>query len=114
MKRKWDKQRTEAIKASIEHWYENLMMLQLNYLSEQDLNENIYILGDNCALCTVCSESHCFYCPLSITGQKCNDKDSAWYWVYRELELNNLYVIKYKNLFKAITNMINTLESLLD
>ena len=67
----------------IDHWFENLMMLQLNYLSgHEDLDEDVYVTGDGCPFCQHFFDS--FGVPRSA----------------------------YKNLFKAIGKEIDFLIAL--
>lgn len=117
MNHNWTEKQIKAINASIEHWHENLMILQLNYLSGEELNKDFGMLGCDCALCTLHFKKGCYYCPLHITGNDCNYYDSAWRMIFDQLNSMNIFnSVKedYHCLFKATANMINTLEGLLD
>jgi hypothetical protein len=46
-----NKETAQALEKSIEHWYENLQMLELNYLSGYNLGFDIYTESGKCALC---------------------------------------------------------------
>lgn len=110
MKRNWTKEEIKAIKLSLEHWYENLMMLQLNKLSNNDPIYGVYKSASFCALCDLYLETdECECCPLFTIGQYCGGYDSAWYKA--SYAINNL---DFKNKIKETCNMINVLESLLD
>ena len=104
----------KAIKQSIVHWQENLMILQLNYLSKEELQEDIRIMGGDCPLCKlfdvctdcpICKSSGCFHCYCT-----------PWEEVRGLLQYSfAAYSTKtyYEKLFKAISNEINFLEGLL-
>lgn len=111
MNHNWNEQQIEAIKDSIEHWHENLMMLQLNKLSRSCLVQDILIYANDCALCYLylVNEGSCIDCPLSKIGQRCDRGDDVW----SKAKLAILH-LNFEKKFEATANMINVLESLLD
>lgn len=118
MEHKWSQRQTKAIKDSIKHWHENLMILQLNYLADDPLMREISIGGQNCSLCNFnyIKNDSCESCPLSIIGQDCGAMGSAWSTISYQMRGSESISIGlyYNKLFKSFANMINVLESLLN
>ena len=60
-----------ALNKSIDHWFENLQILILNYLSNFDLNLDIDISAESCPLCKLFNNDYnhsCEKCPISNNG----------------------------------------------
>lgn len=108
------KKNQNLLKKCLDHWYENLMMLQLNHLSDYEpLHEEISLRGSDCAFCqeyhNVTGKSVCLKCPIKKkTGQTTCD-GTPYYNIRSVLEYGY-----YEVLFKAIADEINFLESLKD
>lgn len=112
------KKNEKLLKKCLDHWYENLMMLQLNFLSDHEfLDENISIKGRDCAFCNAYHQVHtpngkigCVGCPImEKTGNgACCDTPYG--------DVSDAFALKvsYEDMFKAITDEINFLESLKD
>jgi hypothetical protein len=116
MNKTWNKKlETLAIEKSIEHWQENLSLLQLNYLSdEKDLTLDISYMGDSCPLCN--GFSMCCDCPIFKKTGTYFCTLTPWTEIRGLIQYcRSEYSRKdyYKKLFKAFSKEINFLESLL-
>ena len=107
----------------IDHWFENLMMLQLNYLSgHEDLGEDVYVTGDGCPFCQRYGEEQrideqfdwtgCNGCPISEMTKEEDCGGTPWYDVHYFFDSFGVPRSVYKNLFKAIGKEIDFLIAL--
>ena len=103
------------LEESIEHWFENLMMLQLNNFSKHNLIGDVFIYGDDCPLChEYYFDSDCEKCPIAEKVNAIGCRKTHWLKV-KNLYVHNLYVLNdndYEKLFEAITNQLNFLIEL--
>lgn len=104
------KKNQKLLKECIDHWFENLMMLQLNHLSKHDnLTDDVHIYGDYCAFCYEywnVDKMTCDGCPISERTGEQDCHGSPYY------EVRKFYCGSYEDLYKAIANQLNFLMSL--
>lgn len=113
------KKNQRLLKKCLDHWYENLMMLQLNFLSENEiLNEDISVKGRDCAFCREYHQAFnenpsiegCEGCPISEKTEQTTCDDTPYGDAHFYIEWNT----SYEAMFQAIADEINFLESLKD
>ena len=109
------KKNQKLLKECVEHWFENLMMLQLNYLSnEKFLTENICTNSSGCSFCkTHLDYGDCTGCPIKQKSGMNGCLDTPYVEVYHCN--NRVYHNRdqeYTDYFKAIAGEINFLISL--
>lgn len=110
----------KALKASIEHWEQNLDMLILNHLSkEEDLTKDIYLFIDSCPLCKIFYGSDSFYsnkyctgCPVFIATGSTGCDNSPWNKIYSwHGNKERTYAQGYK-IFRAEILFLKSLQKL--
>jgi hypothetical protein len=112
------KKNLKLLEKCLKKWYENLMILQLNYLSKSfnlDLFDDVRLTWNSCAFCLEYIKfdriTNCKGCPI----YKAVEHLYCCYTPYnRVCELNRVNNHNYKEIFKAISDEINFLESLKD
>ena len=111
------KKNEQLKKKCVEHWFENLMLLQLNHYSNLDNDKKIELRTDisfNSKDCSFCKEyanlavSCCEGCPImSRTGSdECNDTP------YYRARADVLDGLDYGRCFRSMSQEINFLMSL--
>lgn len=94
----------------IDHWYENLMILQLNKLSGHfHLTEHYNITSDACACCQRYRNNYCANCPISNKVGEDDCCGTPYQIIIQEIWKP---FINYKFLFKATCNQLNFLIEL--
>jgi len=106
------KKELKALDKSIEHWWQNLEMLILNYLSDECLINDIFISEGYCSLCSYILKmsqgwiDDCEDCIIVKTGHKECGGGGCWDYVhtwYCSCEPN------YKTGYNTISEMLNLL-----
>ena len=97
-------------KKCIKHWHEILMLIQLNHLSRQPLLIDTSFGAGACAFCReyLIKMDSCDKCPIQmVTGRM-----GCLWTPYYDVQACRENQCTYKELFKAVTDEINFLESL--
>jgi hypothetical protein len=107
-------------KKCVEHWQENLMMLQLNYYSKvESLGYDIDIFCDSCAFCKVYGGSNrCRGCPIQIKAGGAGCAATPWLDIadnhIDDYYRGNGYDIDFNNTFNdTFVNMGRMIDFLL-
>lgn len=122
---KYSRSWLKALDKSIEHWWENLTMLQLNKLSgSRDLTENIYIRDVDCACCMYDEKiskdaiSFCEKCIIAIETQENDCEGTPYYkvkgWVEGSFDIKPSYTEGYKVISEQLECLIKIRENVND
>lgn len=106
----------KALLESIEHWHENLDMLILNHLSNSMLFEDIRMDRYVCSLCCVFFENACVRCPVYKHTGLPSCRGTPYRKADEILDCDSTYRSYdglYKSMYKAISEEIDFLHSLL-
>jgi hypothetical protein len=103
-------------KKCVEHWFKNLMLLQLNHYSGSTLTYQINHQGNECAFCAKYQTKHkasCLDCPIYEKTDNRFCLDTPWRKI-NTMMAGSLYTAKYsyEEFFAAFAAEIDFLLSL--
>jgi hypothetical protein len=102
-------------KKVLDHWHENLMILQLNFLSRQKLTRDIHTDILSCPFCLEYYSKSCKECPIYLKSGEICCRETPYVRVLKALRISQAEKPKlssYQQLFNAIAEEINFLETL--
>lgn len=113
----FDKKDEKLRKKCVDHWFENLMLLQLNHYSNSPLTQQIKHQGGECAFCKVYQtvgssiESTCSGCPIMLKTGSRFCEDTSWVKI-NKMMISVITRYSYEKYFACFAAEIDFLLSL--